>query len=307
MRAGARVALVGPTASGKSALAHAVALDAGDVEVLCVDSMTVYRAMDIATAKPSRAERAAVTYHLLDLVEPSEEFTVAQFASAAAVARGAITSRARAALYVGGTGLYGRAVFDDLDIPGVFPDVRAELAARDDVGALYERLRALDPVAASRTEPANARRVRRALEVTLGSGRPFSSFGAGLRTYGPVRVVQVGLRVESIELDRRIEERFRGWLDDGLLDEVAPLAARPDGLSRTARQAVGYRELLAHVERGVALSECVDAALAASRRLARRQRSWFERDPRVEWFDDSDAARARVESVLNGSDGPVPD
>ncbi len=209
-------------------------------------------------------------------------------------------------LYVGGTGLYGRAVLDGLEIPGLYPEVRAQLEDLD-VSVLYDELVVRDPVAASRVEPTNERRVRRALEVTLGAGRPFSSFGSGLRTYGPVRVVQVGLRVPNDELDRRIEERFRSWMDSGLLDEVVALSARPGGLSRTARQAVGYRQLLAHVEEAVPLDECVTAALTASRRLARRQRSWFERDPRVEWFDDAGDARRRVRDVLTGPDGFVRD
>jgi tRNA dimethylallyltransferase len=306
VRAGAAVALVGPTASGKSALAHDVALELGDVEVLCVDAMTVYRGMDLGTAKPTHAERARVSYHLLDLVEPGEEFTVAQFQRAAREAVDGVVSRGHRMIYVGGTGLYGRAVLDGLDIPGVYPGARASLEGRP-LGPLYEELVERDPVAASRMEPTNERRVRRALEVTLGAGRPFSSFGAGLRTYGPVRVVQVGVRVPAGELDRRIDVRFRAWLDDGLLDEVAALARRPGGLSRTARQAVGYRELLRHVEESVPLDECVPAALVASRRLARRQRSWFERDPRVEWFDDVGDARRRVVDVLNGSDGFVRD
>jgi tRNA dimethylallyltransferase len=304
---GAAVALVGPTASGKSALAHAVAIEHGGVEVACVDAMTVYRGMDIGTAKPTAEERSQVSYHLLDLVEPDEEFTVAQFQRAAREVSARVAARGHGLLYAGGTGLYGRAVIDDLDIPGIYPEVRARLEARDDLAALHDELAALDPVAAARIEPANARRVRRALEVTLGAGRAFSSFGSGLRAYGPVRVVQVGLRVDAGELDRRIERRFRAWLAGGLLDEVAALARRPGGLSRTARQAVGYRELLAHVEEGAALTRCVEAAIAASRRLARRQRSWFERDPRVEWFDDADAARARLIAVLNGPDGHLRD
>ncbi|MFI5036505.1 MAG: tRNA (adenosine(37)-N6)-dimethylallyltransferase MiaA [Acidimicrobiales bacterium] len=301
-------ALVGPTASGKSALAHGVGVELGDVEILCVDAMTVYREMDLATAKPTRAQRAEVPYHLLDLVDPGEEYTVAQFQRAARSAVTEIAARGHRLLYVGGTGLYGRAVLDDLDIPGVYPETRAALEARaGDSHALYEELIARDPLAASRMEPTNARRVLRALEVTLGSGRPFSSYGAGLRTYPSARVTQVGLRVPLVDLDRRVEARFRAWLDEGLVGEVAALAARPGGLSRTARQAVGYRELLRHVEEGEALEECVAAALTASRRLARRQRSWFERDPRIEWFDDVGAARRRVLAVLNGSAGILED
>jgi tRNA dimethylallyltransferase len=306
---GMAVALVGPTASGKSALAHQLAIEARDVDILAVDAMTVYRGMDLGTAKPTAAERVEVNYHLIDLVEPSEEFTVAQFQAAAREAAAEVWQLGGAVLYVGGTGLYGRAVIDNFEIPGQFPEVRADLESRVDaeLASLYEQLRELDPLAASRMEPTNARRVVRALEVTLASGRPFSSYGAGLRSYGPVRVVQVGLRVESDELDARIETRFRRWLELGLVEEVAALAASPRGLSRTARQAVGYRELLRHVEDGVALELCVSDALAQSRRLARRQRSWFQRDPRIEWFESLEAAGARVREVLNSPDGFVRD
>ncbi len=307
---GPAVALVGTTAAGKSALAHSLALESrGDVEVLAVDAMTVYRGMDIATAKPTRAERSEVTYHLLDLVEPSEEFTVAQYQGAARRAARDVWQLGGAVLYVGGTGLYGRAVLDNFEIPAQYLDVRAALEARveSDLPALYVQLGELDPLAASRMEPTNARRIVRALEVTLGSGRPFSSYGAGLRSYGPVRVVQVGLRVDFDALDERIERRFRTWLEEGLVEEVAALAAAPGGLSRTARQAVGYRELLRHVEGGAELEACVNEAIAQSRRLARRQRSWFQRDPRIEWFDHPESARERLRAVLNSPDGFVRD
>jgi tRNA dimethylallyltransferase len=304
------VALVGPTASGKSALAHQVAFESNDqVELLCVDAMTVYRGMDLATAKPTWAERSDVSYHLLDLVDPSEEFTVAQFQIAARVAANDVWDVGHAVLYVGGTGLYGRAVLDDLDIPGQYPDVRATLdeRARDDLAGLYGELETLDPLAASRMEPTNERRIVRALEVTLGSERPFSSYGEGLVHYGPVRVVQVALQSDFEQLDVRIASRFHDWMEEGLLDEVTALASAPGGMSRTARQAVGYRELLRHVEEGVDLDQCVNDAIIASRRLARRQRSWFLRDPRIEWFDDPSRARARLVEVLNGPDGFVRD
>ncbi len=300
------VALVGATASGKSSLAHAIAREYPDVAVLAVDAMTVYRDLDIGTAKPTADQRREVPYYLLDLVEPEEEFTVARFQRAAREATSTIWSQGRRAIFAGGTGLYQRAVLDDYQIPGRYPDVRRELEARWAAGeALHEELVREDPLAASRMEPTNERRVVRALEVTIGSGRPFSSFGPGLAQYGRIRIVQVGLRVPMDELDRRIEARFRRWMDEGLLDEVRRLAKRPAGLSRTARQAVGYRELLAHVEDGVDLEQCVRDAITHSRQLARRQRSWFERDPRVEWFDSPDAAGERLERVLNGPDGFV--
>ena len=306
---GMAVALVGPTASGKSALAHALALGDPGVEILCVDSMTVYRGMDLATAKPTPAERAQVSYHLLDLVDPSDQFSVAQFQCAAREAANEVWQLGGVVLYVGGTGLYGRAVLDDLSIPGQYPEVRRVLEGRAEfeLGALYDDLATLDPVAAGRMERTNSRRIVRALEVTIGSGRPFSSYGEGLLSYGPVRVVQVGLRADLVDLDERIEQRFRGWMDEGLLDEVRRLAEAPGGLSRTARQAVGYRELLEHVERGADLATCVDNAITQSRRLARRQRSWFARDPRIEWFDDANDARGRIVDVLNSPDGFVRD
>jgi tRNA dimethylallyltransferase len=304
------VALVGPTASGKSALAHALAFEQHDqVEILTVDAMTVYCGMDLATAKPTRLERSEVSYHMLDLVEPSEEFTVAQFQQAARVAADEVWRVGHKVLYVGGTGLYGRAVLDNLSIPSQYPHVRALLEARvaEELPALYAELAVLDPLAASRMEVTNARRVVRALEVTLGAGRPFSSYGEGLMTYGPARVVQIALQSDFEQLDLRIASRFRAWMDEGLLEEVTALASAPGGMSRTARQAVGYRELLRHVEEGADLEVCVEEAIMQSRRLARRQRSWFLRDPRIEWFDSASEARTRLLNVLNGPDGYVRD
>jgi tRNA dimethylallyltransferase len=291
------VALVGPTASGKSELAVAVAeasrADGGagpgfPVELVSVDSMAVYRGMDIGTAKPSPADRRAVPYHMLDLVDPDEEFSVRQFQRAAAAALADITGRGRRALLVGGTGLYLRAVVDDLELPGRWPAVATaledEARRAGGVEALHARLAALDPTAAARMEPGNARRVVRALEVTLGSGRPFSSFGPGLDVYPPTPVVLVGIRFDPAVHDALIERRFGALLDAGLLDEVRALAARPRGLSRTARQALGYRELLTHVEDGVPLDEAVTAAITRTRAFARRQWSWFKRDPRIHWL-----------------------
>ncbi|MGC2486384.1 MAG: tRNA (adenosine(37)-N6)-dimethylallyltransferase MiaA [Acidimicrobiales bacterium] len=303
------MALVGATASGKSALAHELALREGDVDIVSVDAMCVYRGMDLATAKPTSRERVEVPYHLLDLVEPSEEYTVAQFQRDAAHASSQIWGAERRVLFVGGTGLYGRAVLDDLDIPSRYPEVRRELDERAtlDLASLYAQLEELDPLSASRMEASNERRIVRALEVTLGSGRRFSSYGDGLMLYGPSRVIQVGLDVPLETLDERIELRFRRWMDEGLVDEVVGLQERPGGLGRTARQAVGYRQILAHLEDGQDLEESVSDAITHSRRLARRQRSWFRRDPRVEWFTDPGLAAARLMAVVNDFDGFVRD
>ena len=296
------VALVGVTASGKSDAALTVARRRGDVEIVSVDSMCVYRGMDIGTAKPSRAQRAEVRHHLVDLVDPDEEFTVRQFQRAAHDALGDIADRGRHALLVGGTGLYLRAVVDGLQFPGRFPEVKEALESELDEGRagvpdLHARLAVLDPLAAGRMERTNRRRVVRALEVTLGSGRPFSSFGPGLEAYPPSPVTMIGLTVPPGEVDRRIALRMACWVESGLVDEVRALAARPAGMARTARQALGYRELLAHVEQGAPLQACVEEAVRRTRSFARRQASWFRRDPRIVWTDP-DADIALVDRAL---------
>jgi tRNA dimethylallyltransferase len=282
------VALVGVTASGKSEAALELARWRGDVEIVSVDSMCVYRGMDLATSKPSREDRAAVRHHLIDLVDPDQEFTVAQFQRAAWAALDEIAGRGHHAVLVGGTGLYLRAVVDDLQIPGRYPEVvralEAELeAGATDVPGLHGRLAVLDPVGAERMEPTNRRRVVRALEVTIGSGRPFSAFGPGLEAYAEPRMPMIGIAVATEEVDRRIGERFAGWVEAGLVEEVRALAARPAGISRTARQALGYRELLAHVEDRAPLDACVEEAVRRTKSFARRQASWFRRDPRITW------------------------
>jgi tRNA dimethylallyltransferase len=297
------VALVGITASGKSDTVLGLALRRGDCEIVSVDSMCVYRGMDIGTSKPGPEARAAVPHHLLDLVDPDEDFSLTQFQEAARQALADISRRGHHALLVGGTGLYLRAVVDDLAIPGRYPEVAAALDAelddgRADVPALHARLAALDPVGAGRMEPTNRRRVVRALEVTVGSGRPFSTFGPGLESYPMTGLAQVGLSRPPDEIDRRIEARFERMVRDGLVAEVRALAARPAGISRTARQALGYREVLAHVESGVPLAECLDQAVRRTRQFARRQASWFRRDPRVNWAESETVAQALLERAL---------
>ena len=284
--ASAPIAIVGPTASGKSAVAMALAERFGDAELVSVDSMQVYRGMDIGTAKPSPDDRARIRHHLLDLVEPTETFTVAAFQRAARVAVVDIESRSRRAIYVGGTGLYHRAVIDDLDLPGEWPEIRAALHAEaDDVGvpALHARLAAIDPAAAARIEPGNARRIVRALEVWQGSGRRFSSFGPGLDAYPDTPIVQIGLRWDRETLAQRIEQRVQRMVSEGFLAEVASLAER--GFSHTAAQALGYRELLAHLRGETSFDEAVELTIVRTRQFAVRQLRWFGRDPRVTWVE----------------------
>ncbi len=302
------VSHVGTTASGKSALALATARRRGDVELVSVDSMCVYVGMDTATAKPSPAVRAEVPHHLLDLVEPDLTFTVSDFQRAARGALAGIAARGHRALLVGGTGLYLRAVVDDLSLPGRFPEVAARLAAeaaaRGGSEDLHRRLSELDPAAAAKMTPTNQRRIVRALEVTIGSGRPFSSFGPGLTRYPPSDVALVGLPFDPAVVDRRIEERFRAWIAGGLLEEVAALAARPAGLSRTARQALGYRELLEHLESGIPIEAAVEQAITRTRAYARRQWAWFRRDPRIRWLGPGDDPHAVLDEELGPRGGP---
>jgi tRNA dimethylallyltransferase len=313
------VAVVGPTASGKSEVASTVGRvctgqGGPTVEMVSVDSMAVYRGMDIGTTKPSLEVRALVPYHLVDLVDPAEEFTVKQFQSEARRALAGIARRGHVALLVGGTGLYLRSLTDDLTFPGRYPLVASTLAAEveaagaeggvglsEQLAAMHWRLTRLDPVAAARIEPSNRRRLLRALEVTVGSGRPFSSFGPGLERYPPSAVLMIGLQVDPGELDRRIAERFAQLMERGFLAEVESLASRPGGLSRTARQALGYRELLAHVEGGVPLEAAVEEAVRRTRTLARRQMAWFRRDPRIVWVHPSEAADAILARLRVGA------
>lgn len=276
------LALVGSTASGKSALALQVARRSGDIELVSVDSMQVYRGMDIGTAKATEGERADVPHHLLDLADPSDDFSVSRFQAAFDAAIEGIERRGHRALLVGGTGLYLRAVVDRLEVPGLYPDVRAEIDADPDTVSLYRRLEEVDPDAAARMLPNNRRRVVRALEVTLGSGRPFSSYGPGLDQHPPTPFRMAGVWLPRTVVAQRIEERLAKMVDRGLVDEVRALARA--AMSRTARQALGYKEVLAHIEHGFPLESAVAEAVRRTRAFARRQRVWFRRDPRIRWF-----------------------
>jgi tRNA dimethylallyltransferase len=299
------LALVGPTATGKSALALALAAATSDVEIVSLDSMQVYRGMDVGTAKPTRAERAAVPHHLVDVADPDDVWSVARTQHLARIAVADIEARGKRALLVGGTGLYVRAVVDDLDIPGQDLDVRARwlAATADDCGlaAAYARLHALDPVAAAHIEPNNRRRLVRALEVIDITGRRFSSFGPGFGVYQPpvLDVTLLGLSVPPAELAERISTRFAAMRGAGLVDEVRDLLARPHGLSPTAAQAIGYAEAIAYL-RGE--EPTLDAAFARAvqrtRQFARRQRVWFRRDPRVHWIAGSADPRQLVPEIL---------
>ncbi len=293
--------ILGPTASGKSDVAMAYAAAHPAAEIIAVDAMQVYRRMNIGTAKPSAADQAVVPHHGIDLAEPSDDFAVTDFERAASAALADVAARRARPVLVAGTGLYLRALTDPMEIPGRWPEVRAALeerAAIEGSAALHQELTALDPVAASRMEPSNERRVVRALEVTLGSGRAFSSFGPGMDQYPPVEFEQVGLQWPREVLTARIAERVGRMMAAGLLTEVEQLLAEPLPLSRSARQALGYKELIAHLEGEVSLDEAVSSVIVRTRQFAVRQERWFRRDPRIRWVHIEHDPVAEVLTVL---------
>ncbi|MCL4114920.1 UNVERIFIED_CONTAM: hypothetical protein GTU68_013628 [Idotea baltica] len=263
----------------------AIAAENDQVELISADSMQVYRGMDIGTAKPSAEEQAAVPHHLIDIFDPWQDYTVSQFVEDVDRVVADIRGREKIPVMVGGTGLYVRSIVDDMEIPPQFPDTKAELEADPDTEGMHRRLAELDPVAAERMDANNRRRVVRALEVTLGSGRPFSSFGPGMDRYKPSRINQIACDRPRPSLDDRIHRRYDLQMERGFLDEVRTVASHPNGMSKTARQALGYKELLGHIEGGQPLDEALDTAKQRTRRFVRRQHSWFRRDPRIEWFD----------------------
>jgi tRNA dimethylallyltransferase len=283
-RPGPVLALVGPTAAGKTALALALAPSLG-AEIISADAMLVYRGMDVGTAKPTLEERARVPHHLVDVVDPSEEFSVARFQPLARAAIADVLDRGAVPLLVGGSGLYFHAVVDAFVFPPTDAAVRARLEAEAaDAGlpALYQRLVERDPEAAGRIQPANLRRIVRALEVMELTGRRFSFFrGAMDEPVSCYRLTVLGLDPGPELLRLRVAQRVAAMADAGLVDEVRRLSAGP--LSRTARQALGYKELLAALEAGTPVEAALDEVVARTRAYARRQLAWFRRDPRVRW------------------------
>jgi len=279
------IVVVGPTAAGKSGLAVDLAR-ALDGEVINADSMQLYRGMDIGTAKLTLAERQGVPHHLLDVWDVRQTANVADYQRLARAAIADITARGKRPILAGGSGLYVRAALDDLTFPGTDPDVRARLEAElDDLGpaALHTRLAAADPAAAAAILPSNGRRIVRALEVIELTGRPFT---ATLPDYGAsIPAVQLGLRPAREELDRRIETRVDQMWAAGFEAEVRQLERAGLRQGRTASRALGYQQLLRHLAGEWTLDQARAETVRATRRFARRQESWFRRDPRISWLD----------------------
>jgi tRNA dimethylallyltransferase len=282
-----RISIVGPTASGKSDLGLRLA-EALRGEIISGDSMCVYRGMDIGTAKPDHAERGRVPHHLIDVVDIDTDFSVSAFCDLARPVLADLAARRTDAILVGGTGLYVDSLIGGLTQPPRFPGIRAELEAAEDGDQLYAHLQQLDPLAASRMEATNRRRVERALEVCLGTGQPFSSFGPGVEA--SQREAQgwtiLGIEIDRETLDRRIRQRYATQLDQGFLYEVQALESQWSGRwSRTAKQGLGYRQLLGYLrgEYG-SVDEAIEVACAATLQFAKRQQRWFRRNPNIRWL-----------------------
>ncbi len=303
------MAVIGPTATGKSDLALDLAEQAqvsgpaARAEIINADASLLYRGMDIGTAKPSPAERVRVPHHQIDVLTVRDRASVAAFQRSARSDIDAVESRGHLAIIAGGSGLYVRALTDGLDFPGTDPAVRTRLterAEREGTPALYAELVRLDPVAAERIEASNTRRIVRALEVIEITGRPFS---ASLPRYEDVApTVHIALRCERRLLDTRINARAHAMFERGLVEEVETLIDQGLRQGETASRAIGYSQALAVIDGTMSVPEAIASTALATRQLASRQIKWFRRDPRVQWIDVAlteegrctDAERSRV-------------
>jgi tRNA dimethylallyltransferase len=285
---------VGATATGKSGLALDLAERLG-AEIVNADAMQLYRGMDIGTAKLPLDERRGITHHQLDVLDVTQEATVAAYQQAARSDLAAIAARGHRAVLVGGSGLYVRAALDLLDIPPTDPEVRSRLEDEADrLGAaeLHRRLRQTDPEAAARILPGNVRRVVRALEVIEITGRPFSASMPKREYASPA--MMLGLRVDRAVLDRRIDRRVEHMWEAGLRQETEELLGRGLRAGVTASRAIGYSQAIAVIDGSLGEEQARVDTAQATRRYARRQESWFRPDPRIVWLDATDGDHAQM-------------
>ncbi|GEM35100.1 tRNA dimethylallyltransferase [Nocardia neocaledoniensis NBRC 108232] len=293
------VAVVGPTATGKSDLALDLAQRL-DGEIVNIDAMQLYRGMDVGTAKLPVAQRRGITHHLLDVLDVTETATVAAYQSAASAIVEDLLGRDRTPVIVGGSMMYVQALLDQWDFPATDPEVRARweaVLAEGGVHAVHAALKQADPVAAATILPTDGRRMVRALEVVELTGQPFA---ASAPTIGPPRwdTVILGVDRETAELDARIERRTALMFDTGLVEEVRGLLEIGLRDGQTARRAIGYAQVLAHLDGEYDLAHARERTLIGTRRYVRRQRSWFRRDPRVTWVDGADPELAATALAL---------
>lgn len=301
------VAVVGPTATGKSDLALDLAERLGG-EIVNIDAMQLYRGMDIGTAKLPAAQRRGIPHHQLDVLEVTETATVAAYQTAASADIEAIMARGRVPVVVGGSMMYVQALLDQWEFPATDPAVRAkweDLLAGQGVAAVHAELRRADPAAAATILPTDGRRMVRALEVVELTGRPFAASAPviGAPRWG-TRIL--GVDRDTAELDERIARRTAAMFEQGLLEEVRALADQGLREGQTARRAIGYAQVLAHFDGEYDLAEAQERTFIGTRRYVRRQRSWFRRDRRVRWVDGADPSSAETALSLL-ADSALPD
>ena len=295
------IVICGATATGKSDLAIELA-KAIDGEIINADSMQLYRGMDIGTAKLSIEERHGVPHHLLDVLDVREDATVAGYQKLARAALDEIRSRNKAAIIVGGTGLYIKAIFDEMNFPETDPAIRASLEEEAEIQGsafLYSRLQVLDPQAADAIEPANTRRIIRALEVIEATGKPFSANLPKDESLLYPEGLHFGLAMDREALAPRIAARVEKMWQNGLIDEVKGLLANGLLEGKTAQRAIGYAQAIAQISGEMIEEAAKESTIVATRQYVRRQETWFKRDARIQWIAAEQPRLATILEKLN--------
>ena len=291
------VVITGATATGKSALSIALA-ESIDAEIINADSMQVYRGMDIGTAKITVDERQGIRHHMLDVLDVNQDSTVAWYQSDARAAIDEIHSRGKNVVMVGGTGLYIKAVIDELNFPDTDPMVRHTLnkeAEELGIDAMFDRLEKLDPAAALAIDRANLRRIIRALEVIEITGKPFTANLPRQESIRYPRARQFGLVMDRDDLSERIDVRVNSMFEQGLVAEVENLIGTGLLQGRTAQRALGYSQVISYLHNELSLDAAIEETKRATRQYARRQETWFSRDSRIKWIA---TRQNRLETIL---------
>mgnify|MGYP000320072229 FL=1 len=295
------IIICGPTATGKSDLAIEVAKKF-DGEIINADSMQLYRGMDIGTAKLTFAERESIPHHLLDVLDVSEDASVAQYQTLARAAVDEIMGRGKAAIVVGGTGLYIKSIIDEMNFPETDPEIRKKLEGEAEalgVAELYARLRVLDPEAAAAIEPANTRRIIRALEVIEATGEPYSANLPSDVSLRYPEALHFGLAMERSHLAPRIERRVRRMWEQGLVAEVEGLISQGLLLGKTAQRAIGYAQVISALAGEITEEQAMEETIVATRQYVRRQETWFKRDQRIQWIGEEVSRLPFIEERIN--------
>jgi tRNA dimethylallyltransferase len=295
------IIICGPTATGKSDLALEVA-EKFDGEVINADSMQLYRGMDIGTAKLTVEERHGIPHHLLDILTVDQDASVAQYQGLARAAVDEIRERGKSAIIVGGTGLYIKSIIDEMNFPETDPALRKRLEDEAELlgtAELYSRLRVLDPEAAAAIEPANTRRIIRALEVIEVTGEPYS---ANLPSDTSLRypdALHFGLAMERANLAPRIETRVHRMFEQGLVEEVRSLISQGLLAGTTAQRAIGYAQVISFINGEISLEQAIEETIIATRQYVRRQETWFKRDQRIQWITEGQPRLTTIAEQIN--------